>query len=347
MVHGSRIGEWINTTQDAISFSGARIGERNMEWTNNIVSVGIDLHTTQFTVCALTPAGEILHEQMYPTTEDGYREFIEWAHGIEEEHECGISMAIETTGNARYFRNLMQHEGFSVLVINTMKFKVIVHSTVKTDKRDAQTIAYFLSKSMLPESYLCDQETEELRTLLSGRAVLVSTIVKFKNMIHSMLRGFGIQTSSAQFQSKKSRQRLVTDLEDHTLYSEHTAKTLKMLLDTLSVLEEQVKDMEGQIDEFTAEDEDVELLKTIPGVGRITASTIRAYVGDINRFETYKQFASYCGLAPFVKLSNEGGYIGHITKNGPKELRTAMVQVVMGMLRVQRKYMDLSLIVDY
>lgn len=318
-----------------------------MEWTNNIVSVGIDLHTTQFTVCALTPAGEILHEKMYPTTEEGYRGFIGWAHGIEEKHGCGISMAIETTGNARYFRNLMQHEGFSVIVINTMKFKVIVNSTVKTDKRDAMTIAYFLARDMLPESHLCDQETEELRKLLSSRAILVSAIVKFKNMIHSMLRGYGIRTSSAQFQSERSRQRLVTDLEDHSLYTEHAAKALKMLLDTLSVLEGQVKEIEGQIDEFIAEDEDVELLKTIPGVGRITASTIRAYVGDIRRFETYKQFASYCGLAPFVRLSNEGGFIGHITKNGPKELRTAMVQMVMGMLRMQRKYMSLSLIVDY
>lgn len=81
----------------------------------------------------------------------------------------------------------------------------------------------------------------------------------------------------------------------------------------------------------------MELLETIPEVGLITTSTIKAYAGDINRFDTYKQFSAYCGLTPFVKFSNESGYTGHITKRGPKELRTAMVQMVMGMLRVQRK----------
>ena len=48
-----------------------------------------------------------------------------------------------------------------------------------------------------------------------------------------------------------------------------------------------------------------------------------------------------------MKLSNEGGYIGHITNNGPAELRTNMVQVVMGMLRVQRRLHNVSLIIDY
>ncbi len=42
---------------------------------------------------------------------------------------------------------------------------------------------------------------------------------------------------------------------------------------------------------------------SIPGIKKITATTTRAYVGDINKFENYKQFASYCGLTPFVKFS--------------------------------------------
>ena len=44
-------------------------GEREMvNWERKIVSVGIDLHTTQFTTCAITPAGDILQEEKYPTT---------------------------------------------------------------------------------------------------------------------------------------------------------------------------------------------------------------------------------------------------------------------------------------
>ena len=120
-----------------------------------------------------------------------------------------------------------------------------------------------------------------------------------------------------------------------------------MFLDNLTVLAEQVKLIEELIDEFTEGDEVVEILETIPGVGKITSSTIRSYVGDISRFETYKQFAAYCGLTPFVRFSNEHGFTGHITKGGPKELRTAMVQMVMGMLRIQKRLGAMSLLIDY
>ena len=319
-----------------------------MERLTNIISVGIDLHTTQFTVCALHAlTGDILLEEQYPTEAEGYESFIKWAHEVEQKYEVAVTLAIEATGNARFFRNLMEKEGFMVIVINTLKFKVIVQSAKKTDKHDAFTIATFLCKDMLPESYLCDQETEELRKLISQRADLVSMIVKTKNKIHALLRGFGIKTESSQFQSEKKRQQILREFQNHTLFTEHAAKTLKMFLDNLTVLAEQVKLIEELIEEFTEGDEVVEILETIPGVGKITSSTIRSYVGDISRFETYKQFAAYCGLTPFVRFSNEHGFTGHITKGGPKELRTAMVQMVMGMLRIQKRLGAMSLLIDY
>jgi transposase len=318
-----------------------------VNWENKTVSVGIDLHKTQFTVCAITSTKEILFEKVYQTNDEGYKAFISECHTLEDKYGAHVSMAIEATSNARYFRNLMQKEGFFTLVINTLKFKVVTLSAKKTDKRDAFTIAEFLLKDMLPESYLCDQETEELRKLICERADLVSLIVRTKNRIHNMMLGYGIVTTATQFQSKKKRLLLLKGLEDHALITKRTVSTLNSFIQTLEILDEQVKALEALIEDFVQEDEDVQLLKTIPGVGKITATTIRAYVGDINRFATYKQFAAYCGLTPFVKFSNEKGFTGHITKNGPVELRTAMVQAVMGMLRLQRSLRYLSLINDY
>ena len=81
----------------------------------------------------------------------------------------------------------------------------------------------------------------------------------------------------------------------------------------------------------------VELLKTIPGCGEICAWTIRAYTDDIKRFANPKKYASFAGLAPWVQNSNETIHHGSITKRGPKELRTALVQVVMGLRRMKEK----------
>ena len=136
---------------------------------------------------------------------------------------------------------------------------------------------------MLPESYLCDQTSEEIRRMLKTRSILVSSTVKIKNQIHGMLLGYGIETTVAQFQSKKKRQELLNDLEDHD-YSQFTASSLEVTLNILDEIYAQVKKIEAQIKEMTKENEDVELLMTMPGIGFVGATTIASYTADITRF---------------------------------------------------------------
>jgi hypothetical protein len=71
--------------------------------------------------------------------------------------------------------------------------------------------------------------------------------------------------------------------------------------------------------------------------GEVCARTIRAYTDDVKRFASPKKYASFAGLAPWVQNSNETIHHGSITKRGPKELRTAVVQVVMGLRRMKEK----------
>lgn len=308
--------------------------------------VGVDLHKTQFTVCALTEDGEVLLQEMYLTNEEGYRAFIEEMHK-EEENGYTIEIAVETTGNARFFKNQMEKEYFVVKVVNTNKFKVITMSTKKTDMNDAATLAYYLMKEMLPEAHLCSQTSEEIRRMLKTRSILVSSTVKIKNQIHGMMLGYGIETKAAQFQSKRKRQELINDLANH-YFSDFTASSLNVMLDILDNLSEEIKKVENQIADMVKENEDVELLKTIPGVGPINATTIAAYTSDIERFDgDYKRFAAYIGIVPSVHNSNETTHYGRITKHGPQELRTAMVQVALGMIRVPKQTSEWRLMKNY
>ena len=308
--------------------------------------VGVYLHKTQFTVCALTEDGEVLLQEMYLTNEEGYRSFIEEMHK-EEENGYTIELAVETTGNARFFKNQMEKEYFVVKVVNTNKFKVITMSTKKTDMNDAATLAYYLMKEMLPEAHLCSQTSEEIRRMLKTRSILVSSTVKIKNQIHGMMLGYGIETKAAQFQSKRKRQELINDLANH-YFSDFTASSLKVMLDILDNLSEEIKKVENQIADMVKENEDVELLKTIPGVGPINATTIAAYTSDIERFDgDYKRFAAYIGIVPSVHNSNESTHYGRITKHGPQELRTAMVQVALGMIRVPKQTSEWRLMKNY
>ena len=295
------------------------------------VSVGVDLHKTQFTVYWRKEGQGEGRLGRYLTNDEDYGVFeAELSAYVHAGHQ--VSVAVESTGNARYFKYRVERIGVRVVVVNTLKFKVINESVKKTDKHDASTLAEFLEKDMLPVSRLCSQQSEELRRLLKVRTSLVRTIVSVKNQNHGLLLSLGIESARGSLQSQKERRRVKLVLEAHQL----TGVAVEPLFETIDLLNGQVKKQEANVERLTAEDDAVQLIRTIPGVGLITASTIRAYMDDIHRFETPAQLAAYAGVVPWVQNSNEREHYGRITKRGPNELRTALFQVVLGMVRYKR-----------
>ena len=349
-VMSDRIGDWLGLPNRSCLAEKTKGRPNAMRKTEDLprICVGVDLHKLQFTVHAVNEeTGEMVLNGVFRTDSQGYKDFCEKLHTIEDETECCIELAVEATGNARYFKNKMEAEGFGVLVVNTSKFKVITMSTKKTDANDAATLAFYLSKDMLPHSHLCDQTSEEIRRMLKTRSILVSSTVKIKNQIHGMLLGYGIETKTAQFQSKKKRQELINVLAEH-YFSQFTASSLEVTLNILDDIYTQVKKIEEQIREMTKENETVSLLMTMPGIGFVGATTIASFIDDIERFDgDFKRFSSYLGIIPSVHNSADTVRMGHITKRGPQELRTAFVQVAMGIIRQPQNTSKWKLMKDY
>jgi transposase len=223
-----------------------------------------------------------------------------------------------------------------------LKFKVVNESVKKTDRHDAATIAEFLAKDMLPESRLCTEASEQLRRLLKVRTTLVRAGVTVKNRIHALLTGLGMPDAKAGLQSKRGRQRVLDALKERG-----NGLVVQPLFETIEGLAENVKAIEKELEALTAGDRMVELLLTIPGCGKISAWTIRAYTDDIGRFSCAKKYSAYAGLAPWVQNSNETVHHGKITKRGPEELRTALVQVVMGIRRSKKTTLKWRLMERY
>jgi transposase len=304
-----------------------------------MVNVGIDLHKSQFTVCVNRGGREKFTE--YPTTEEGYEAFLKRAAAWQKAGN-DVKVGVESTGNTRYFKGRMEAAGIGVVVINTLKFKVVNESVKKTDKHDAATIAEFLEKDMLPESRLCGRKSEQLRRLLKARTTLVRAEVVMKNQIHALLTAEGMEDAKGSLQSKRGRQQVLDTLKER-----EDGLVAQPLFETIERLEENVKGIEEQLRSLAAGDRMVELLMTIPGCGEICAWTIRAYTDDIKRYGSAKKYSAYAGLAPWVQNSNEMVHHGKITKRGPEELRTALVQVVMGWRRLKRKTVNWRLMERY
>ncbi len=303
------------------------------------IFIGVDLHKKQFTNYFLNSSGEGTYE-VYGTDERGYKLFSDCIKLLIEKG-YKVHMAVESTGNTRYFKKRMDSAGVNTKVINTMKFKVVNESINKTDKRDAKTIAEFLQKDILPEAKLCSEESELLRRLVSVRKVMVSTKVKLKNQVHGILLGMGIKTKSGQLNSKKGRKKIVENLQ-----ATNNHKIVELLVNNIEEIEINIKKIETEMEELTKNDRTVEVLKSISGTGKICAITVRAHIDDIKRFDNYKKLSSFSGLVPWVKCSDEKKYYGNITKRGPSELRTALVQMVLGMIRCKREK-DNILMIQY
>jgi len=73
----------------------------------------------------------------------------------------------------------------------------------------------------------------------------------------------------------------------------------------------------------------------VPGWNAAHGYTLPEF-DDINRFPSAKKYSSYAGLVPWVQNSNQTIRHGRITKRGPEELRTAIVQLVLGMRRCKK-----------
>jgi transposase len=303
-----------------------------------MVNVGIDLHKTQFTICVRERSGNKFEK--YPTTAEGYEAFLKkatrWQRSGKE-----VRAGVESTGNTRYFRDRLEAAGVKVTVINTLKLKVVTESVKKTDRHDAAMIAEFLEKDMLPEAQICSRESEKQRRMIKARSTLVRAQVVMKNQIHGLLTAEGMEDIRGSLQSKKGRQQALD-----TLNKCENGLEAQTLIETIDELERSVNGTEKQLRRLTEGDRVVQLLMSIPGCGEVSAWTIRAYTDDIKRFTSAKKYAAYCGLTPWVQDSNETVHHGKITKRGPEELRTALVQVVMGMLRMRAKTAGWRLMCD-
>lgn len=305
----------------------------------NELFIGVDLHKNQFTIYVLNNNGEGQY-YIFKTTEQGYKDFIKLL-SLCSEKGFKVHIAVESTGNTRYFKNRIEAVGAIVKVINTMRFKVVNETINKTDKKDAKIIAEFLLKDIIPEAKLCSEESELLRRLVSVRKVLVSSKVKLKNQIHGILLGMGIKTKNGQLNSIKGRHKIIENLKES---NNHNHNIIELLVNNIEDIEKNIKKLEKEMEEMTKNDRVVEILKSLSGTGKICAITVRAHIDDINRFDHYKKLSSYAGLVPWVKCSDEKKYYGNITKHGPSDLRVALVQMVLGMIRCKSERNNILMI---
>ncbi|BCG60694.1 IS110 family transposase [Paenibacillus sp. URB8-2] len=104
---------------------------------------------------------------------------------------------------------------------------------------------------------------------------------------------------------------------------------LRSMVDLVLVFTDQLSELEKQMNEMARGLPEVELVKSIPGIGDKLAAAIVAEIGDVRQFKEAKQLVAFAGLDPGIFSS--GKFIAtssRITKRGSKRLRRALYLAV-------------------
>ncbi|MDF1539475.1 MAG: IS110 family transposase, partial [Candidatus Thorarchaeota archaeon] len=279
--------------------------------------IGIDVHKVFCHVCIKDKNGLILGQMKLPNNRSGADRLLNLVDGRP------AKAVVESTGNhwIRLYERLEQ-DGVEVLLSNPFKTKAIAEARLKSDKVDASTHADLLRANLVAQCYVPPSSVREVREVLRVRMNLVRDCTRVKNRVRALLAKHEIPRFKETRMFGKVGMIWLKGLElpetDHFILHTCTKQ--------LEFLNELVKDLERSIALVAVNNEDCQLLMTIPGMDFYTALMFSSEVGDIERFPSANKLVSWLGLAPRVRQSGNVCYHGHITKMGSPRVRGTLTQ---------------------
>lgn len=275
--------------------------------------IGIDLHRRRSQFAVLDEHGELMLSRKLVNDPEAFLELLG--------HPEDAHVALEATYGWEWLAELLEEAGFDLHLAHPLRTRAIAAARVKTDAIDAKTLAQLLRAGMLPEAYVAPRELRDLRELLRHRVALTQMRSAIKNRVHAILAKHGITNQHSDLFGKSGREFLATlELRDAP------RRRLDSLIALINDFDREIDETTAEIEQRAKEDDRVEVLTQIRGVGRYTAMLIIAEVGDITRFPTARHLCAWAGLTPTVRSSAGKARIGHITRQGSPALRWALVE---------------------
>jgi len=240
-------------------------------------------------------------------------------------------VVMESGYNYQFLYDLLKEKDYDVKVAHPLMVKAIAYAKVKTDRVDARTLADLLRMDMVPECYIPDIKTRELRDIVRRRHYLVKTRTMFKNKVRVELSKRWIDYSADLFTEKGKEQ----------------LRSLKIAavddcLDTVDFLDTKIMQLDSEIKKLATDDKYAKHLMTIPGISYYAALLISSEIADIHRFSDYEHLCSYAKLVPGTYQSGDMQYQRPDMK-GNDMLNWIMVQCT----HVHVRYCDSSITRHY
>jgi transposase len=279
--------------------------------------VGLDVHKNFTQSCILDKDGKVILEQKFKNDPHSMDFFL---LNVKKKDS---KIVLESCSCWQYLYDYLTDAGYDVVLANPMQVSLIAKSRKKTDKKDAKILADLLRTNMLPTSYAAPRDVRDERQITRHRSSLVYLKAQIKHKIHAILLRHGIEHGYSDLFGEAGKEYIRSlDLPMCDRFE------LESYLSLIRHLEFRVEKTQERVEDFVRYNPNARLLMTVPGISYYSALMITAEIGDIRRFNSGKQLISYGGLNPSVYQSGNTLRTGHISKQGNKNLRWILTQVV-------------------
>jgi len=297
------------------------------------VFVGLDYHDESVQVSVMDAAGNELCNR-------SVRNQASTIQRVVGRHGDKVQAAIESCpGAADLAEELVQQAGWSVDLAHPGFVARMKQNPDKTDHHDARVLADLERVGYLPRVWLAPQAVRELRQLVRYRQQLVKRRRDSKLRIRAVLR----EQRCRPTRPLNPWTRAWTEwLLQEAPLSKQGGWVVGRHLRDIQRLSDDLLEVEDRLEALTADDAEVQALLALPGIGPVTAWTLRAEIGRFDRFRTGKQLARFCGLSPRNASSGIRQADAGLIRAANPQLRATLIEAAHRLARLDPRWRALG-----
>src|ERR1700738_1882745 len=286
---------------------GIRMAERG-----SIAAVGIDVGDRFSHWCALYGDGSVGARGRVRTSGEAMLE--------QGKQWPGVRVAIENGTHSGWISRVLTTAGCEVVVANPSRWRGTAHNS-KNDRNDAEALARVVRvdpRLLFPIQHRGQQQQQDL-ALIRVRAQLIKARTQLVNTARGVVKSLGGRLPSADAAYFVPRTWPQVPAELHA--------ALEPLYQSLLALNQQIRTLDKGIEQLSRQHyQQTARLRSVPGVGPVTALTYVLTLGDPHRFTSSRAAGAYLGLRPRQRQSGERDPNLGIARNGDGYLRSLLVE---------------------
>ena len=232
------------------------------------------------------------------------------------------TVLFEACSSAHHWARELKGLGHHVILLPPHTVRPYVTRN-KTDRADAKALLEAYRNKDIHPVPVKSIDQHVLAALHRYRSVYVAQRTARINTTRGILRELGITIPLGARHLVPSVHSLIED--PHSSIPPALRHTLAQACTEIRDIERRIRDTERQLEALAKDNPVITRLRTIPGVGLLTATALFAFVGNAQRFRSGRHFASYIGLTPREHSSALTRRLGRISKRGDTYLRMLLI----------------------